>query len=76
LGNFVFLTELSSVALLITESVFFFHLCLSQTWPNLPGVKAEFSTEVHHSPQASQARKMLREVTSPLSELSVMILEW
>ena len=33
LANFVSLTELSSVALLIIES--FFQLHLSQTWPNL-----------------------------------------
>jgi hypothetical protein len=70
LANFVPLRELSSVALLITES--FFQLHLSQTWPNL-----KLSSRWAEKAQASQAKKkMLRKQTVPLSYLSVMILEW
>ena len=74
LANFVFLTELSSVALLVTES--FLQLHLSQTWPNLLLSSQKMSWESSSFAQANQARKMLRQLTSFLSYLSVMILEW
>ena len=74
LANFVFLTELSSVALLVTES--FLQLHLSQTWPNLLLSSQKMSWESSSFAQASQARKILRQLTSFLSYLSVMILEW
>ena len=74
LANFVFLTELSSVALLVTES--FLQLHLSQTWPNLLLSSQKMNWESSSFAQANQARKMLRQLTSFLSYLSVMILEW
>ena len=74
LANFVFLTELSSVALLVTES--FLQLHLSQTWPNLLLSSQKMSWESSSFAQAIQARKILRQLTSFLSYLSVMILEW
>ena len=74
LANFVFLTELSSVALLVTES--FLQLHLSQTWPNLLLSSQKMNWESSSFAQASQARKILRQLTSFLSYLSVMILEW
>ena len=74
LANFVPLTELSSVALLIIES--FFQLHLSQTWPNLKLSSQKMSWESSSFAQANQAIKMLRQLTSFLSYLSVMILEW
>ena len=73
-GKFCLLTELSSVALLVTES--FLQLHLSQTWPNLLLSSQKMSWESSSFAQASQARKILRQLTSFLSYLSVMILEW
>ena len=74
LANFVFLTELSSVALLVTES--FLQLHLSQTWPNLLLSSQKMSWESFSFVQANQARMMLRQLISFLSYLSVMILQW
>ena len=71
LANFVPLTELSSVALLVTES-----FLQSQTWPNLLLSSQKRSLESSSFAQANQAREMLRQLTSFLSYLSVMILEW
>ena len=65
LANFVFLTELSSVALLVTES--FLQLHLSQTWPNLLLSSQKMNWESSSFAQASQARKMLRQLISFLN---------